>query len=137
MKKNHNLSKKERQRRREKIFFGALFGALILVAVLAVIELVMPEEEGMQYLVTGDGHVHTMDGQHVGSVDEFFGEGGRQSCRHRGWSCAYCRRRACGQYRAGDGSTGGGWRRGYFGISRIPAGKMTGTAEQFAVPAFA
>jgi len=76
MKKNHNLSKKERQRRREKIFFGALFGALILVAVLAVIELVMPEEEGMQYLVTGDGHVHTMDGQHVGSVDEFFGEGG-------------------------------------------------------------
>lgn len=77
MKKNHNLSKKERQSRREKVFFGVLFGALILVAVLAVIEAVMPkEEEGMQYQVTGDGHVHTMDGQHVGSVDEFFGEGG-------------------------------------------------------------
>lgn len=77
MKKNHNLSKKARQSRREKIFFGVLFGALILVAVLAVYEMVTPEpaQEGMQYLVTGDGHVHTMDGQHVGTVDEFFGEG--------------------------------------------------------------
>lgn len=76
MKKN-NMSKKERQKRREKIFFGVLFGALILVAALAVYELVTPEpaQEGMQYLVTGDGHVHTIDGQHVGTVDEFFGEG--------------------------------------------------------------
>ena len=76
MKKNHNLSKKEKQRRKEKIFFGVLFGALILVAVLAIVETVMSKEEvGTQYLVTGDGHVHTMDGQHVGTVDEFFGEG--------------------------------------------------------------
>lgn len=76
MKKNHNLSKKERQRRREKLFFGVLFAALILVVVLAIVEAVMPKEEaGMQYLVTGDGHVHTMDGQHVGTVEEFFGEG--------------------------------------------------------------
>ena len=76
MKKTHNLSKKEKQKRREKVFFGVLFAALILVAVLAIVEAVMPKEEaGMQYLVTGDGHVHTMDGQHVGSVEEFFGEG--------------------------------------------------------------
>ncbi|MBR5301616.1 MAG: hypothetical protein IKU38_02115 [Clostridia bacterium] len=77
MKNKSNLSKKARQKRREKIFFVVLFGALILVAVLAVYELVTPEpaQEGMQYLVTGDGHVHTMDGQHISTVDEFFGEG--------------------------------------------------------------
>ena len=69
MKKNHNLSKKEKQKRREKAFFGVLFAALILVAVLAIVEAVMPKEEaGMQYLVTGDGHVHTADGQHVGNI---------------------------------------------------------------------
>lgn len=77
MKKNHNLSKKEKQRRKEKLFFGVLFAALILVAVYAVVQALMPkEEEGMQYLVTGDGHVHTMDGQHLGSIEEFFGEAG-------------------------------------------------------------
>lgn len=77
MKKKNNISKKDKQKRREKFFFGVLFGALVLVAVLAVYELVTPEpaQEGMQYLVTGDGHVHTLDGQHIGSVDEFFGEG--------------------------------------------------------------
>lgn len=78
MKKSYNLSKKERQRRREKVFFGVLSAALILVAALAAYEFVTPEpaQEGMQYLVTGDGHVHTLDGEHISTIEEFFGEEG-------------------------------------------------------------
>ena len=81
MKKKNYISKKEKQKRREKLFFGVLFGALILVAVYAVYELVTPDpvQEATQYLVTGEGHVHTMDGQHIGTVDEIFGEGAMDS----------------------------------------------------------
>ena len=75
MKKNNQLSKKARQKRREKIITIAFVATLILVLALALIQN-LTKEETVQYIVTQDGHVHTADGTHVGSVEEMFGENG-------------------------------------------------------------
>jgi len=75
MKKNNQLSKKARQKRREKIITIAFVGVLILVLALALIQN-LTKEETVQFIVTQDGHVHTADGAHVGTVEEVFGENG-------------------------------------------------------------
>ena len=75
MKKNNQLSKKERQKRRERIITIAFAATLILVLVLALIQN-LTKEETVQLIVTEDGHVHTVDGVHVGTVEEMFGENG-------------------------------------------------------------
>jgi len=75
MKKNNQLSKKERQKRREKIITIAFAGVLILVLALALIQN-LTKEESVQLVITQDGHVHTADGVHMGTVEEMFGENG-------------------------------------------------------------
>ena len=75
MKKNYQMSKKERQKKREKLITIVFIGALVLVLALALIQS-LTKEETVQYIVTQDGHVHTADGTHVGSVEEMFGENG-------------------------------------------------------------
>ena len=75
MKKNNQLSKKARQKKREKLITIAFVGTLILVLALALVQR-LTKEETVQYVVTQDGHVHTADGAHVGTVEEMFGENG-------------------------------------------------------------
>lgn len=75
MKKNNQLSKKARQKKREKLITIAFVGTLILVLALALIQN-LTKDEVVQYVVTEEGHVHTADGTHVGTVEEMFGENG-------------------------------------------------------------
>ena len=75
MKKNNQMSKKERQKRREKVITIAFLAVVVLVLALALVQK-LTQEETVQYVVTQDGHVHTASGEHVGSVEELFGEGG-------------------------------------------------------------
>lgn len=76
MKKNSG-GRKARQERREKIFFGVLFGSLALIVIMTVVQLVTGGgDQSVTYVVTEEGHVHTSDGQHVGTVEEVFGENG-------------------------------------------------------------
>ena len=75
MKKNNQMSKKERQKRREKVITIAFLAVVVLVLALALVQK-LTQEETVQYVVTQDGHVHTASGEHVGSIEELFGEGG-------------------------------------------------------------
>ena len=75
MKKNNQMSKKERQKRREKVITIAFLAVVVLVLALALVQK-LTQEETVQYVVTQDGHVHTASGEHVGSVEELFGDGG-------------------------------------------------------------
>ena len=75
MKKNNQLSKKARQKKREKLITIAFVGTLILVLALALIQN-LTKEESVQLVITQDGHVHTADGAHMGTVEEMFGENG-------------------------------------------------------------
>ena len=75
MKKNNQLSKKARQKRREKLITIAFLAVVVLVLALALVQK-LTQEETVQYIVTEDGHVHTASGEHVGSIEELFGEGG-------------------------------------------------------------
>jgi len=74
MKKNQ-MSKKERQKRREKLITIAFIGVLVVVLALALIQN-LTKEESVQLVITEDGHVHTADGAHMGTVEEMFGEDG-------------------------------------------------------------
>ena len=74
MKKNQ-MSKKERQKKREKIITIAFIGVLVVVLALALIQN-LTKEESVQLVITEDGHVHTTDGVHMGTVEEMFGENG-------------------------------------------------------------
>ena len=75
MKKNNQLSKKARQKKREKLITIAFLDTLILVLALALIQN-LTQEKTVQYVVTEEGHVHTADGTHVSTVEEMFGENG-------------------------------------------------------------
>ena len=75
MKKNNQMSKKERQKKREKVITIAFLAVVILVLALALIQK-LTQEETVQFVVTQDGHVHTANGEHVGTVEEMFGENG-------------------------------------------------------------
>ena len=74
MKKNQ-MSKKARQKRREKVITIVFVAAVILVLALALVQR-LTQEETVQYIVTEDGLIHTAGGEYVGSVEEIFGEGG-------------------------------------------------------------
>ena len=53
----------------------AIIGVLALTVVLMVALVVSKAVAPGDYYVTGDGHVHTADGTHVGDAAELFGEG--------------------------------------------------------------
>ena len=74
MKKNQ-MSKKERQKKREKLITIVFIGVLVVVLALALIQN-LTKEESVQLVITEDGHVHTADGAHMGTVEEMFGEDG-------------------------------------------------------------
>ena len=75
MKKNNQMSKKERQKKREKWITIAFVAVVILVLALALVQK-LTQEETIQYIVTEEGHVHMANGTHVGTVEEIFGENG-------------------------------------------------------------
>ena len=75
MKKNNQMSKKERQKKREKCITIAFVAVEILVLALALVQK-LTQEETIQYIVTEEGHVHMANGTHVGTVEEIFGENG-------------------------------------------------------------
>ena len=52
----------------------AIIGVLALTVVLMVALVVSKAVAPGDYYVTGDGHVHTADGTHVGDAAEMFGE---------------------------------------------------------------
>ena len=66
-------TKKEKQKLHENLFFGILIGALIIVIALAAVERIMKKDD-VEVMITPEGHVHTMDGAHLGTVEEIFGE---------------------------------------------------------------
>ena len=74
-KNNNQMSKKERQKKREKLITIAFIGVLVIVLALALIQN-LTKEESVQLVITEDGHVHTADGAHMGTVEEMFGENG-------------------------------------------------------------
>ena len=74
-KNNNQMSKKERQKKREKIITIAFIGVLVIVLALALIQN-LTKEESVQLVITEDGHVHTADGAHMGTVEEMFGDNG-------------------------------------------------------------
>ena len=53
------------------VVLGVIVAALIVVGVIDLIN----GGRGTTLVVTEDGHVHTADGTHVGTVEEIFGEG--------------------------------------------------------------
>ena len=75
MKKNNQMSKKERQKKREKVITIAFLAVVILVLALALVQK-LTQEETIQYVVTEEGHVHMANGTHVGTVEEIFGANG-------------------------------------------------------------
>ena len=77
MKKTKNMSKKAREEKRAKVIIIAFAAVVILVLALALVQRLTQEEAvTVQYVITEAGHVHTASGEHVGSVEEIFGEGG-------------------------------------------------------------
>ena len=74
MKKNQ-MRKKARQKKREKVITIVFVGAVVLVLALALVQR-LRQEDTVQYIVTEEGHVHTANGVHVGTVEEIFGANG-------------------------------------------------------------
>ena len=77
-KNNNQMSKKDKQKRREKLITIAFIGVLVIVLALALIQHLTEDKapQTVQVVITEDGHVHTTDGVHVGTVEEMFGENG-------------------------------------------------------------
>ncbi len=73
MKKKSFRSKKAMQKKRLAIFGGILIALVVLLIVVGVVDLINGNDNTLT--ITADGHVHTADGQHLGSVEEIFGEG--------------------------------------------------------------
>jgi len=60
------------QQRRNRIFLGCLIAIALFLIVLFIVKGNSVQQTG--YVITEDGHVHTTDGAHVGTVEEVFGE---------------------------------------------------------------
>lgn len=71
MKKTVRRSKKNQEKLYNLIFGGVLAVAVILLVTLIIARNVTPD--ATEYVITADGHVHTVDGAHVGDAAELFG----------------------------------------------------------------
>lgn len=71
MAKRYSKNKKNRQKWVEYLFYGIVIALVVLLIVKAAVPGASVDDTG--YMITEEGHVHTADGQHVGTVDEMFG----------------------------------------------------------------
>ena len=67
MSKKSYKGKKKNLKWLEIVFVG------MIVALVALLILRAVTPESTDYVITGDGHVHTADGAHVGTYEEVFG----------------------------------------------------------------
>ena len=74
MKKQKNMSKKLRQKKLEQILIIALVVVMILGSVWGIVDFAGSDNGATT--VTTDGHIHTADGQHIGTLEEIFGAAG-------------------------------------------------------------
>ena len=75
MKKKYYTARQIRQKKQERIFFGVIIGLVIVVAVLAIVQIVTGGNDN-GYVVTEEGHIHTADGQHVSTLEEMLAQDG-------------------------------------------------------------
>ena len=71
------MAKKPRahHKKQAKWLLPAFIGMVILLVALLVVNAFLPGSDGTTTLtITEEGHVHTSDGQHVGTYEEIFGQ---------------------------------------------------------------
>jgi len=74
------MAKKPRShhKKQHKWLLPAFIGLVVLLVALLIVNAFLPKQTALDgntaLTITADGHVHTTDGQHVGTYEEIFGQ---------------------------------------------------------------
>lgn len=75
------MAKKPRAHHKKQVkwLMPALISLIVLLVALLIVNAFLPKQtagnnDQVQIMVTEEGHVHTTDGQHLGTYEEIFGQ---------------------------------------------------------------